>query len=569
MPGRRKWLSGRGEPVQSDQAVQAQAFWGWVSSSPDPYGTLLSSRRNFNSDRPLLGLSDENALLSAPDADPLLALGVPGSGKSTSATVVNALMAPAAMFSTSARSDVYLATALARGRIGRVWSLSASGKHLPNARELRWSPIQGCQDFEYAQATAKRFADYRDQGASARAGDHGQHPHFRERSAQLLAVLFFYAAHHDEDMQWVFVKCASGDAQALVEIAASLKITHRQPLVAALLEGIITSAPQELSGVMSTATRAINCYSTDAALRTQRDPNFDFKAFVRGEPDSPSKLLAPYSDSQFDVGLRAAGVPLRMDGLYDSAYIADGNGEAIYTSLYLEFIHRLVHATYEYAEERNLAGLPPALNTTLVLDELYASPVPDIGSILAQGRGRQLTVIGAIQSLRQAKDLYGLVGEDFLSQWRCSLVYRGILDEDSLRVLSLLSGTFWAEVEGRSQGRNPRNDKLEWTSNVSLQQLPRLTEDQIRLGHPFWDDGVLLVRKDSPHMWVHGRPFFRGDPWVRVLVNSAEHAYRARSAFPLPPLAQRQSYQYLDELGLSDRYRKLQEYERQIPEMLR
>lgn len=310
---------------------------------------------------------------------------------------------------------------------------------------------------------------------------------------------------------------------------------------------------------MSTAARALNCYSTQAALRTQRDPNFDFNTFVRGEPEEFTKLFGQ-DDSPAGIALSAQGIQLRIQGRSDSCYIADGDGEATYTPIYMEFIWRLKQAAYDYAEERNLTGLPPALPLSLILDELFVSPVPDIGSILAHSRGRQLVTVGAVQTLKQAESLYGLIGKDFLTQWRSTLAYRGILDNDTLQALSLLSGTYWAEVEGRSQGRHPRTEKLEWTSNVSLQQFPRLTPEQIRLGHPTWRDGALLVRRDAPHQWVRAVPFFRDDPWVRVLVNSAEHAYRARSGFPAPPLARNGDYSHLEALGLADRYRALQRY---------
>ena len=123
---------------------------------------------------------------------------------------------------------------------------------MPSASQLRWSPLQGCGDFEYAQETAKRFADYRDMGTTARL-DHGAHPYFRERSGALLAVLFFYAAQRGLDMEWVYARCASGNAKALNEVVNELNTTHHRPLIASALEGIITSAGPEMSGVMSTA----------------------------------------------------------------------------------------------------------------------------------------------------------------------------------------------------------------------------------------------------------------------------------------------------------------------------
>ena len=555
MGGLRRRRPGRQGVADDPHAAQAREFWSWIAASPDPYARLILSRRTYNADRPVLGLSDANGLMTSNEEDPLLALGPGGSGKSSSLTVVNVLMAPGPVVSTSSRPDVYLATSLARGRIGRVWSFSPNGEHLPNARECRWSALQGCESYEYAGKVGKRFADQVDVSAVARAHDTGGHPFFRRRAGVLLAALFFYAATHGKDMEWVYVLLARGNAKDdLVPLAAEkVRAKSAQEVrAAAVFEGITTRYPGELSGIMSTAAAAVECYSTDAALRSQRDANFNPKDFVRGEPDRPTKLLG-YDDSPVGAAMRAQGITPRVDGFYDSVFIADGDSESPAMPIYIEFVERIREASYEYAKEREVAGLDPALPVTLVLDELAACPIPTIGRILADSRRRQTTIVGGIQTLKQAEEIYGRVGADFLTIWRYTMAYRGILDTDTLETLSLLSGDYWAEVEGRSQTRHPRTEKLEWTSNISLQKLPRLTPDQIRLGHPRWDDGVLLVRKDSPHQWIHAVPYYKGDPWLRVLVNSAEHAVRAQSGFPIPPLARDGNYSYLDQLGLAGR----------------
>ncbi|HTP17417.1 MAG TPA: hypothetical protein VMK13_16480, partial [Streptosporangiaceae bacterium] len=118
-----------------------------------------------------------------------------------------------------------------------------------------------------------------------------------------------FAALRGYDMEWVFIKVASGNGVALAEQVVKLKSENNRPLLSALLEGITRSAGPEFSGVMSTAARAINFYSTQAALRTQRDPNFDFAAFVRGKPFESSKLLRPSHEwTPFDDDYEAIGM---------------------------------------------------------------------------------------------------------------------------------------------------------------------------------------------------------------------------------------------------------------------
>ena len=69
-------------------------------------------------------------------------------------------------------------------------------------------------------------------------------------------------------------------------------------------------------------------------------------------------------------------------------------------------------------------------------------------------------MVGGIQSLKQAEDLYGRCGTDFLSAWRHALVFRGIMDKDTLELISMLSGTFREEVRGYSEQRNPKTHAL-------------------------------------------------------------------------------------------------------------
>jgi len=537
------------------------AFWKKVGEHCDSYSSLMAARRGSVSvDRPVFGLDGSSGALLMPDQDdPLLALGVSGAGKTASVIAVNALLSPGPMFCATSRSDVYMATALARARIGRVWHFSARGSSMPGATPLCFSPLQGCESFEYAQQVAKRFADYRDMGTTARE-DHGSHPFFRERSGQLLAVLFFYAAQRDYDMGWVLGKVATGNGQALVETAAELKVKDQRPLVSAILEGIITSAPQELSGVMSTATRALNCYSTEAALRTQRDPNFDFRDFVRGRPFESSGLLRPQSQwTRFDADYEAIGMGRHEMGVFDSIYVTDSDSEAPILPIYLELIHRIREAAAEYAEECRMEGKPTPIGTALILDELRASPVPQIERILSDCRDRGLIVVGGLQNLNQALDLYQDAGKAFLSAWRCTMAFRGILDKETLELLSFLSGTYMKEKQGWSESRNAKTQRWEWTNNVSQDEHARLTPEQIRMGHPTFPDAALMVSRDKHHSWVRAVPYFCSEPWPRVLINSAEHARRdGLTDLPLPPLAKNGNYTHLEALGLADRFRDLQ-----------
>ena len=543
------------------RSIDAPGFWQYVSSHDDSYSAIILQRRGDAMNRAYLGIDGSSGSILMTDRDdPLLALGIAGSGKTASVITLNALLAPGPMFSATSRSDVYMATSLARARIGKVWHFTARDRAMPGAAQLRWSPLQGCESFEFAQETTKRFADYKDMGTSARAsaGAGGNEAHFRERAGALLAVLFHFAARHDRDMEWVVGKVASLNPKGLIEPLAKLKFEAKRPLLVDIVEGFIDTAPNEMSGVMSTAARAMNCYTTEAALRTTREPNFDFGAFVRGRPQDSSRLFTHQDQwTPFDHQYEAFGLGRHLMGVYDSVYLTDSDSESPVLPIYLEFIHRIRKAAADYSEECGLNGYSAPTPTSLILDELRASPVPEIERILADCRERGLIVVGGIQSLNQAKDLYKQAGNDFLSAWRNTLAFRGIQDKDTLQLLSLLCGKYWKEVQGWNESRNVKTQRWEYTGNISRHEVPRLSEDDIRQGHPNMPDAALLVRRDMPFLWVREIPYFL-DPWSRLLINSAEHARSDGLDHPLPPLAKNGDYKYLEARGLADRFRTLQ-----------
>ena len=91
--------------------AHSAAYWQRVSDHIDPYSAIMVDRRaSVTVNRPILGLDGDSAAIRMPEADePLLALGVGGSGKTASVITVNALLSPGPLVSTSSRSDVYLA----------------------------------------------------------------------------------------------------------------------------------------------------------------------------------------------------------------------------------------------------------------------------------------------------------------------------------------------------------------------------------------------------------------------------------------------------------------------------
>src|SRR5580692_10775730 len=98
-------------------------------------------------------------LYAGPESATLI-VGPPRSGKTSSLVIPSVLDAPAAVISTSTKTDVLIATALHRSRIGRVFLFDPSGSvPIPWwVTRMHWSPIVGCGTFDRAATTAHSLA---------------------------------------------------------------------------------------------------------------------------------------------------------------------------------------------------------------------------------------------------------------------------------------------------------------------------------------------------------------------------------------------------------------------------
>ena len=541
-------------------AAQRSGFWNWIEQHPDPYGALLEIRRHHLY-RPYLGVDGDNFELILADAESaVLALGPSGGGKTSGLMVQNIAVAPAAVVSTTSKTDSALATISLRSRVGTCWHFSPTGPAPFGLKELRWSPLSGCKDYSVATRSGHRWTTYDSLGAAARANDGGQNPFFRRAAGELLGVLFKYASDSDRDMGFVRdILTAKRFEDECLPIVKDLERTQASGdegagRAARALDGILRSYAGERSGVFASAAMYTEPYATEEALASQRNPNFDPDVFVRGDPDKRLDIKMMGHPS-----LASMSIHPWMTGSYDTMYITTGDAESNTMAITLDVVLAVRDATYRYFRQSEIQGRERPLPTTFVLDELAKCPIPDLNQMLADARDKGLILIGGIQSLAQAVEFYGTIGRDFLSMWRSVVAFRGIKDRETLELLSLLAGEYWLEMDAQSQGRNPGGG-LEWTSSRNWQRRPRLTPDQIAQGHPHWRDGALLVRPNARHQWIDANPYYRDHPWPQFLLSAAEHAYAAGLRVPLPQLAKDHDYRYLDALGLTERFKALEDF---------
>jgi type IV secretion system protein VirD4 len=210
----------------------------------------------------------------------VLVIGPPRSGKTSSLVVPGVLDAPAAVVSTSTKLDVFKATVVHRGRLGRTFLFDpfATTERPWWVHQLRWSPVVGCESFD--RATEITFA----LASAARPGVAGTEAgHWVERAQALLAPLLFAAATRNLDMRavlrWVL-------ARDLREPLAISELSGHEMAVATLA-GVAATDERELSGIFSAASGLLAAYRTEGVLASTVRPNFDPAAFDGGHAKLP------------------------------------------------------------------------------------------------------------------------------------------------------------------------------------------------------------------------------------------------------------------------------------------
>ena len=550
-PSWRRVVSSRRRDAPSSQ--QRHDEWDPIFRSDDAYGAVINEARHpYTAYAPIVGLHPESHDLLRSTSASLLALGPSGSGKTSSLVAVCTMTAPGPLVAWSSRSDLFSISAALRDRFGDNWVLCVNSDPLFGAKQLRFSPIVPGMSAEEALETGARLVRYDSLSEAARHGEHGSNPFFKEKGGEGAGCLIYAAANSSarRDMRWAYFIAAGKQIAELKAIAAELaqSASGDSQMIAATLEGILKSYDGELSGILSMIATALKPWAFGRGYESQVDPNFNFKKFVRVRYAELTELISPDTH---------APIP----GRCDAVWIPDARAESRFMPIQLEFVWQVTKAMKDYAEELSRAGKPTPLPLTIAADELARAPIPDVGSLLSDARDRGLVLIGGIQDLSQARDLYGKTGESFLSLWRSSLIFRGIKDKETLELISMLTRRYWHEVAGRGQQRNSDHN-IEWMSSISYQQLPEMSPDEVGLGHGLWPNAAQWLHEDNSWDWVNSVRYYEGEPWARILVQSAEFSMQHRDDRllpPLPPLAKGGDYAYLNRLGLGARFHALQQ----------
>lgn len=390
----------------------------------------------------------------------VLVLGPTRAGKTSALMIPNVLGFRGAVVTTSTKRDVLAATSTPRRRAGHVVMFDPSGTvdGAPGVRRVGWSPVAGASTWDGAVLTADAAVD----AARLRARGAAAPDHWSERARTLLAPLLHAAALESLGMDAVarWVDARDG-ASALGSLCRALGPAHPAP---ASLGGLLRTEERELSGIWSTASGLLSAWRTDAAREAARAPALDLDGFVLGA--NTLHIVAPSRH-------QASTAPL-IAGLLDA----------------------VVHATYRRHEQ--------GARTLLALDELAnVAPLPSLPSIVSEGAGQGVVVLGCLQDLSQARVRWGVAAEGFLSLFPTTVVLAGIADRTTLETISAIAGR-----HHRASSTVARGGRARRTTTTSLVERPRLGVDEIARGR----GGAALVLDAQKRCWWVRLAFAHEDP---------------------------------------------------------
>ncbi len=387
----------------------------------------------------------------------VLILGPPRSGKTSSVIIPTLLSHRGPVVATSTKPDVLHATRHARATEGRVWVFDPTGTtgRLPvGVRELGWSPITSSMNWDGAVLIARAMTS----GIGAGTVDRS---HWSNRAQALLAPMLHAAATHGLAMEtvvdWVL-------AHQLDEPGALLEDERCSRLAFGNLLGLHHTEERERSSIFSAAADALQAYTTEHALASTREPNFDPEEFVVSRD---TIYIAAPAEAQ------AAASPLVCGLLTD--------------------IRRATYAAHAHGLLRD--------RVLFALDEVAnIAPLEELPQIASEGGGQGLVLLAALQDLSQARQRWGAQADGFLTLFGTKLLLPGIADTKTLEAVSVMLGEYDRPVTSTTRPRTRLGDWLDRhyrpaspTLTTSTQRARVLSPGEVAnipAGHGLHLDGV-------------------------------------------------------------------------------
>jgi type IV secretory pathway TraG/TraD family ATPase VirD4 len=392
----------------------------------------------------------------------ILVIGPPGSGKGLHVAINAILDAPGAVITTSTKPDNLKATITSRADRGPVGVFDPQGMLGDGFAHLTaWDAIAGCENPMRAATRAEALA------ANTGIGDSSDNRVWRVHAKTVIETVLHAAALTGASIEDAYRWMQS--AHALEE---PLAILQSHPGACATwddrLRALALNADSRFVGSMMSVIAAAIAPLALPTVRASLTPG-------PGRPSITAEALMA------DAGTLYA--------------LATDRGAAASAGLVSALIEDIAY-TARITAARSPGGRmdPPVL---FLLDECAnVAPIPSLPSLLADGRGQNLTVIPVFQTLAQVRSRYG--PEDASTVFSASqvkLILGGADDADDCRDLSALIGERddWYATSSHSSHALAIDTKA--TTSTSLRKVPILPPDAIR-SIPFGSAVMLLSQAD-------------------------------------------------------------------------
>ena len=399
----------------------------------------------------------------------------PGEGKTFRALVPVLRQHPGPAIATSTKADLYELSAVARKRQGPVFALDPD-LLAPAAEPARWSPISGCEQSEVAERRAAALVAATGDDSDAQNG-----AFFRDSARDLLKAYLHAAALEGLDIRAVL------DWSRRPEDPAPAEVLLSSPLAAegwGDLVGLHTSgAAETTSGVLRYVARALACFSHEAVIEAccpEPGEALDIEQFLLD--NGTIYLLGKGSR----LGAVAPLITAFADEVFDCA-------------------ERLA------ATMPNRRLDPPLLG---LLDEAPSiAPVPSLPELLADGRGRGILIVYAMQSFSQAVTRWGPQrAETMGNATSITAVLGGLTSPTDLADLERICGQRRVRRVSTHRGSGGRNGR-DHSRTISWESEAVLRADQIRT---LQAGMALLLWSRLPPVLVHLPLLSEGPDWEQV-----------------------------------------------------
>lgn len=352
----------------------------------------------------------------------------PPRGHKTAAMSHLVMTAPGAVVCTSSKPDLFTLTSGLRSARGPVWTFNPMGIG-GIASNVRWSPLDGCQE----PATAIRRADAFSLAVSTSGAEDSSF--WSGKASDGMRGMFAAAAMTGRDMRTVGRWAGSTEVSEAVAILAGAG--HDE--WAAQLAELTGPAEKTAATVRMVMSRAV--------------------AFLNDPALASATLPAQGQEFSIDDFLLSGGT------LY---MLARGNGdESILAPLFAALASEIQHRAVQLGSLMKYGRLDPPL--LMALDEVtQICPVP-LPAWLADSGGQGVTIWSAFHGVAQLRARWKDHGaQTVMDTSNCKIFLPGLADTGTLSAASDLCG----KVSYRQRGEDERFDWFEVLTPDMIRQLP-------------------------------------------------------------------------------------------------